>query len=535
MKSAALAVLALLIAASASAGETQRYLVGTKRGPRIGTLAATLREPAERRLRDFRLIDGFAVDLTADEAAALRSDPNVRWVEPSVERTLHATVSKPGEQMIPYGISLVNAPPSWAGFRASGVNVAVIDSGIDWNHPDVGPSYAGGYNVLEDSNVPLDDIGHGTHIAGTIGASNNTFGVVGVAPGIRVWGLKVVDESGRGYMEDLILALEWVVDKKKEIGGRWVVNMSLGGTTTSEAEHEAFTKAANAGLIMVASSGNTSTAEKASAVEYPAAYPEVIAVGAVGETGVRANFSNAGPELDFVAPGVRIVSAVLSSGNGWMTYARAENTIILTKPLIGATIGKISGEYVYCGLGNAGDFPASVAGKIALIKRGGDTFAGKARRAIAAGAVALAFFNHDESNFAWTLRPADDPAAQTYAWPIAVGMTKADGDPLAAKGSGRMTISYDPPDDYDVKTGTSMSAPHVTGAIAALWAMAPDATPAQITNALITTARDLGDPARDDLHGHGLIDVFEASKMLSPSAYTPSVTTGRRILTRRKN
>jgi serine protease len=96
-----------------------------------------------------------------------------------------------------------------------------------------------------------------------------------------------------------------------------------------------------------------------------------------------------------------------------------------------------------------------------------------------------------------------------------------------------MSIAYDP-DDYDIKSGTSMAAPHVAGAIALVWSMAPDATPAQITNALIATASDLGAPGRDDLYGHGQVNVFEAARMLSPSAFTGVITTGRRILTRRK-
>ncbi|HUR82444.1 MAG TPA: S8 family serine peptidase [Thermoanaerobaculia bacterium] len=532
MKRAGLATFALLIAVSAFAGETQRYIVGTQRTARVGSLSKELSDPAGRRVRTFRLIDGFAADLTPEEASALRRDAGVRYVERVVERHLHASVSKPGEQMIPSGVAQVHAPQAWAGWRGGGVNVAVIDSGIDWTHPDVAYAYAGGYNVIEDTDQPLDDLGHGTHVAGIIGATNNVFGVVGVAPGVRLWALKVVDENGQGVMDDVIAALEWVADKKKEAGGRWVVNMSLGGTTTSIAEHEAFTKAASEGLILVASSGNTSTASTTAAVEYPAAYPEVIAVGATGETNVHANFSNGGPELDFVAPGVRIVSTVLTGG-AWVSYARTDDRIITTKPLTGAQIGKLSGEWVYCGLGGVNDFPASVNGKIALIKRGGDTFADKTRHALAAGAIGVAFFNHDESNFSFTLKPADDPDAQTYPWPIAVAMSKADGDALAARGSGKMTIAYDP-DDYDVKSGTSMSAPHVTGAIALLWAMAPDATAAQITNALITTATDLGDPGRDVLYGNGQIDVFAASKMLAPNAYT-GITTGRRILTRRRN
>ena len=523
----------LIMAASVSATETRRYVIGTKQPARtaaIRALSEGLRAPAERRVRTFSLIDGFAADLTPEEVSALRRSPDVRWVEPVVERWLAASAARPGQQMIPYGIAQVQAPQAWMGRRVADVNVAIVDSGIDPTHPELAGSYAGGYHVLDGNGNPRDDVGHGTHVAGIVGAANNAYGVIGVAPGVRLWALKVVDNTGRGVMDDVIAGLEWVIDRKKELGGRWVVNMSLGGTASSIAEREAFIKAADAGLILVASSGNTSTASTPSAVQFPAAYPEVLAVGAVNETSGRATFSNAGPELDFVAPGVRVVSTVLT-GSAFVSYVRADEKIITTKPLTGAKIGTVTADYVYCGLGGVNDFPPSVRGKIALIKRGGDTFADKTRRATEAGAVAVVIFNHDESNIAWTLFPAEDPEAKNYPWPIGVAMTKADGEVLAARGSGRMTIAYDP-DDYDLKSGTSMAAPHVTGAIALLWSLAPEATPAQIVNALITTATDLGTPGQDDLHGHGQIDVFAAAKLLAPSAYGP--TTGRRILTRRR-
>jgi len=538
MKRSVLGALVFLTAVSALGAERQRYMVGTT-GPAsqstlsLRTILGGFIGPDERSVRTFSLIDAYSAELTAEEVSALRRSPDVRYVEPVAERFLHASVSRPGEQMIPYGVTQVRAPEAWGGYRAGEVNVVVIDSGIDYRHPELAASYAGGYHVLEDNNLPLDDVGHGTHVAGIIGAANNAYGVVGVAPGIRLWALKVVDESGRGVMDDVITGLEWIIDKKKELGGRWVVNMSLGGTTTSIAEHEAFIKAAGAGLILVASSGNTSTASTPAAVEYPAAYPEVIAVGAVSETAARATFSNAGPELDFVAPGLRIISTVLS-GDAFVSYVRVGKQSINTKPLTGAKIAGISGEYVYCGLGLAGDFPASVRGRIALIKRGTDTFAAKTRRADAAGAIAVAFFNDDESNIAWTLLPQDDPDAQTYPWGIAVAMSNANGEALAAKGSGPMTIAYDP-DDYDVKSGTSMAAPHVAGALALLWSMAPDATPAQLTNALIATATDLGAAGRDELYGNGQVNVIAAAQMLSPNAFSGVITTGRRILTRRRS
>jgi serine protease len=534
MKRIALGALVFIIAASAFGDEKQRYLVGTTRPARmtaIRSLANELRDPAERHVRAFSLIDGFAADLTPEEASALRRSADVRWVEPMVERRLHASAVTPGSQMVPYGITQVHAPETWLARRPGQVNVAIIDSGIDRNHPELAGSYMGGYHVINDNDDPLDDVGHGTHVAGIVAAANNGYGVVGVAPGVKLWGLKVVDEAGRGFMEDVIIGLEWIIEKKKEIGGNWVVNMSLGGTTSSIAEHEAFTEARDAGLILVASSGNTSTASLPAAVEFPAAYPEVVAVGAVSETGARANFSNAGPELDFVAPGVRIVSSVLSGGT-FVSYLRADDRIVTTKPLTGGKIGALTADYVYVGIGEAKDFTSAVQGKIALIKRGGDTFADKTRRAMAAGAVAVAFFNHNETNYAWTLHPPEDPTTKTVDWPIAVGMAKADGDVLAARGSGLMTIAYDP-DDYDLKSGTSMASPHVAGAIALLWTMAPDATPAQVVNALITTATDLGETGRDDLYGHGQIDIFAAAKMLVPSAF--GSTTGRRLLTRRRN
>jgi subtilisin family serine protease len=533
MKRIALGALVLFIAASAFAGETRRYLVGTKRPARtmsIRSLSEGLREPAERHVREFTLIDAFAADLTAEEVSALRRSPEVRWVEPAVDRWLDAT-SKPGEQLIPPGMAQIRAPEAWAGRSAGEVNVAIIDSGIDPAHPELAASYAGGFHVFEPELPPMDDVSHGTHVAGIIGAANNGYGVIGVAHDtVRLWALKVVDETGRGVMDDVLTAVEWVVDKKKEVGGRWVVNMSLGGTESSIGEREVFAKAVDAGVILVASSGNTSTLGEPAPVGFPAAYPEVIAVGAVSETNTRASFSNIGPELDFVAPGVRILSTVLTGG-AFLSYARVGDTIITTKPVTGGKTGSITADYVYCGLGGVNDFPAAVNGKIALIKRGVDTFADKGRRAKEAGAVAIAFFNHDDSNIAFTLLPAEDPDAKNYPWPIAVAMTLADGEALAAKGSGRMAIAYDP-DDYGIKTGTSMAAPHVTGAIALLWSMAPDATPAQLVNALVTTAADLGTPGRDDIFGNGEIDVYAAARMLVPSAF--GQTTGRRFLTRRR-
>lgn len=537
MKRIAIAASVVLLSATAAfAGETRRYLVATH-GP-AREAASTLRaEPGgsildRRPVKEFRIVDAFAADLTEAEAAALRTSPGVRRVEPVVERTLQAIdVTTPGMQTIPYGLRAANAQYAWEGRRSDVVvHVAVMDSGVDYRHPDLADAWAGGYDVFDPQGTALDEIGHGTHVAGTVGARNNNFGVAGVAPNVRLWGVKVVDETGRGTMEDLLLGLDWVLQKKRELGGLWVVNMSLGGKEASPTEQEGFDRLRDEGLILVSSSGNDSTSSTPAPIRFPAAYPGVIAVGAIDDKNRIAKFSNSGPELSFVAAGVEVLSTTLP-GDAFGSYVRVSDNVLRAKHLVGATLAGVTAPYIYCGLGGAGDFPSSVEGKIALVQRGGDTFADKARRAKEAGAVAVAIFNHNETNLTWTLYPPEDPDAQKYPWPIVVALSKADGERLAER-PGVMTIGYEP-DDYDDRTGTSMAAPHVAGAVAMLWSLAPDASPDAIYTALMMTAKDLGDTGKDPFYGHGAIDVNAAARLLAPEAFAGR-TTGRRILKRGK-
>ena len=545
MKRTALWAIFVLLTTATYAADTQRYFVATRRPVReLGakSVARELRDPAARRMAAFEIVNGFAADLTAAEAASLRNSPDVRYVEPVVSRHLLANVAKPGEQMTPYGIAMVHAPETWAGRITGNVNVAVIDSGIDNRHSELRKAYAGGYNVLEPEKAQMDGVGHGTHVSGTIAASNNNLGVVGVAPTVRLWGVKAIDDTGDGTMEDVVKGLEWVLEKKRTEGGHWVVNLSLGGDEASNVEREAFARAIGEGVVVVAATGNASTASTLAPVAYPAAYPDVISVGAVNELFEHASFSNGGPELEFVAPGVKVISldlhddTSLSYDAKWLSYVRTEEKkLYVTKHMQGSKQAGVTAEYVNCGLGTASDFGPAVQGKIALMQRGGDTFADKVRRAKEAGAVgAIVYNNNPTTGIVYTLW-TEDPASKDYSWPVAIGMSMADGQELVAKGGGRITIGYDP-DDYSAKTGTSMACPHVVGAVAMLWALAPDATPAQILNALITTAKDLGPAGRDDQYGYGLIDLYAAAKLLAPSAFVdtqgPGYSTGRRFLKR---
>ena len=188
----------------------QRYTVVTNPdAPRAHTLRRLTSDSAEkvaRRVRTYKNVSGYALDLTAEEAAALRNTAGVESVEPVVERWASGIV--PGQvapnyerydpQVIPWGIPVVRAAEVWPVTRGEGINVAVLDTGLDWNHPDLQAAYAGGVNILDETKLPIDDNKHGTHVAGIIAATQNDFGIVGVAPGVKLWNVKVLDVDGQG-------------------------------------------------------------------------------------------------------------------------------------------------------------------------------------------------------------------------------------------------------------------------------------------------------------------------------------------------
>ncbi|HET7437280.1 MAG TPA: S8 family serine peptidase [Thermoanaerobaculia bacterium] len=537
MRRTALAAFLLAVAVpfAAFAGETSRYLVATQR-PLHGAIRELLLHDAieARDTVELTSFSGFAADLTAEEAATLQQSPEVRWVEPVIERhALGTTALVP--QSTPYGIDMMHVASVWPSARGNAINVVVIDTGVDYRHPELAAIYAGGHNFITATtpNDPLDDNGHGTHVSGIIAAANNDFGVVGVAPNVRLWAAKVLDEGGSGTNEKTIQAVDWVRAQKKAQGGLWVVNLSLGATRSSPAEREAFDKLAADGILAFAASGNESVEGRPAPLSFPAGYSSVTSVGAVDSDRGIAVFSNQGAELDLVAPGVSVLST-MRLGAGSLATVRSGDKIALGAALTGSTNGTVSGDYVYCGIGKPENFPASVKGKIALIQRGELKFAEKVMNAVAAGATAVAIFNNvDDKTISWTLYDTDNPATLQYNWPLVIGMTRADGAPLAAKNSGTLTLANEA-DDYAILSGTSMASPYATGAAALIWSLAPYATPDAVRTALTSTAVDLGANGRDNVYGAGLVDALAAAKQLNPSLIVPSPhsTTGRTILKR---
>ena len=202
----------------------------------------------------------------------------------------------------------IDAPEAWAVSTGSPtVTVAVIDTGIDYNHPDLASHYAGGYDFVHSTFDPLDDHGHGTHVAGTIAASFENLtgspttaeGVVGVAPQARLLAYKVCAADGTCTDFAVIQAISRAV-----ADGAKVINMSLGDTVYSQALADAVQDAWNAGAVIVAGAGN----DGVTAPFYPAALDHVVAVGAFDEEHKRASFSNYGAWVDISAPGSNILS-----------------------------------------------------------------------------------------------------------------------------------------------------------------------------------------------------------------------------------
>lgn len=540
----------LLTAGGALAEERQRYLVSTRNAPRKKlTLTSNAVEIAKHRVRTFTNINAFAADLTLEEVAALKASGDVEIIEPIIERHIFGFDSPEPvkanetrynlEQVIPWGVPVIGAPEVWKVTTGSpNVNVAVIDTGIDYEHPDLVHAYMGGHNTFDATQTPMDDHRHGTHVAGTIVAADNDFGVVGIAPNVKVWAVKVLDEKGKGTQETLTAGIDWVVSKAKEVGGRWIINMSLGSQYGSKIEHMAIGRALAADIVVVAATGNTGLPQ----LNYPAAYPGVIAVGATDNKNALATFSTWGPGMSVLAPGVAVISTYR---DGSVTTADITNsdTLVSAVGITGSPFGEITGKLIDCGLGNPEDFPPSVRGRIALIKRGVFPFREKARNAKAAGAIGVVIYNVpdmsvDVGNWTMLFKDCDATGCTTppewvnYEFPLTLGTSVADGEKLKAWIGKTVSVGFRK-ENYGPMTGTSMATPHVTGAVALLLSLAPDLNAAQVSLVLERTAVDLRDAGWDIYTSWGMINLPAAARYVAPGAFglpptTPVPATKRR-------
>ncbi|MCH8986656.1 S8 family serine peptidase [Patescibacteria group bacterium] len=256
---------------------------------------------------NYHLVPAIAASVSESAIAGLLNNPRITSID--LDGTVYAIDVELDNT---WGVKRIGSGTVHdGGNKGAGVKIAIIDSGIDYNHPDLDANFAGGYDFVNDDTDPMDDNKHGTHVAGTVAAEDNDIGVVGVAPEARLYALKVLNASGSGSWSDVIAALEWAVDN-----GIQVTNNSYGsGMNPGGVVQAAFDSSAAAGILHIAAAGNAGNLKgKGNNVGYPARYDSVVAVAATDINDKRASFSSTGPDVELAAPGVDIKSTKLGGG-----------------------------------------------------------------------------------------------------------------------------------------------------------------------------------------------------------------------------
>lgn len=285
-----------------------------------------------------KALKGFSAAIPSTRLKDIQADSYVKYVSEdklvlAIEKGKGSGGKKPGSstpspQVVPTGIDRINVDLSTLASidgqdQRVDVDVAVIDTGIDSKHPDL--NVVGGVNFASGNPKSFSDgNGHGTHVAGTIAALDNGQGVVGVAPGARLWAVRVLNNQGSGFLSDVIAGIDWVTQNAATLE---VANMSLGWSGTdddpNDPAHEAIRRSVAAGVVYVVAAGNSN---EDAASSRPASYDEVITVSAIadsdglagglgaetsyGSDDTLATFSNFGADVDLAAPGVDILSTL---------------------------------------------------------------------------------------------------------------------------------------------------------------------------------------------------------------------------------
>jgi serine protease len=471
--------------------DPNRFIVKFQDGKGPQGKAALQRAGAEL-LIELEPQNAAAFRIPAQALAGISRNPNIEYIEVDPPRY-------PMAQVVPYGITMVQANPAVAGGVAPGTaarpKVCVIDSGYDGGHEDlplgVGiTGFASGTQTWD-----TDTCGHGTHVAGTIAAVHNTAGVVGVmGSGVELVIAKVFDGVNCSYSYASSIAHAANECAKR---GANIINMSLGCTGNrckSTTEENTFNTLANQGVLSIAAAGNAGNTQ----LSYPASYASVVSVAAVDENKVVASFSQKNSQVELSGPGVGVQSTV-PRGMGFVATVSVGGTGYAGAGMQDSPEGSVSGrQLVNCGL--ATSECAASDGKICIIERGQVSFSDKVLNCQLGGGSAAVIYNSEPGVLNGTL-------GGVVTTIPSMGISQADGQAIVAvlansNPTGGVTVGVG---DYDFYSGTSMATPHVAGVAALLWSHVPTAGAAAIREALQVTAEDLGAAGRDTSYGFGLV------------------------------
>ena len=334
----ALSLLSLTVAIIASAAAVQvlddrvPVIIGFRGSPDTGlveSLGGVI-------IYQYHAIPAISAEMSGHAIVGLNHHPDVEYVEIDSEISILGTIppfcwEKDDDPETSWGVDCIDAEKVHPRFTGEGVRVAVIDTGIDYSHPDLAPNYYGGYDFVNGDTDPMDDNGHGTHVAGVIAAvDNDDIIVVGVAPDAEIYALKALNNQSNGQISDINAAIDWAIEHDMDI-----ISMSLGGSGDFTSMRRICQKAHDEGIVLVAAAGN----DHGGNVSYPAAYDSVIAVSAMEKNGSIAQFSNTGPEIELAAPGVSILSTYMDDG-----YASIAGTSMATPHVSGVAALLLSAD-----------------------------------------------------------------------------------------------------------------------------------------------------------------------------------------------
>ncbi len=263
----------------------------------------------------YHIVPTILASMPSDKIDELKNDHSVKSVEEDTKFKAYFA-----GQVLPRGVDRVDAELVHPTNKGTGIKIAVLDTGIDLDHPDL--SATGNVTFVPGTVNGDDDNGHGTMVAGIIAALDNDIVVIGVAPEAALYSVKVLDNNGDGAMSWILSGIQWAVDN-----GMKVINMSFSGsmempTTVIDALNNAY----NAGIVNVAGAGNGGNPSgEGNNVWAPARYSSVIAVGATDEQDARYSASSTGYQLELMAPGTNIYTTAMGGGYGYLTGTSASS------------------------------------------------------------------------------------------------------------------------------------------------------------------------------------------------------------------